>query len=642
MAGTFKVRLLSRTSQVTVDLAVLSAAFWLAFLLRFDGRLPAEHGVPALLLWPYVVGLQYACLHVADVPRFAWRYVGLREVERIAGALGASTAFLVALRFASVAFAETHPAAVALIVPLGVTAIDAALAFLGVTGVRVTWRLLHEQHRAQGRSPTNVTRRVVVLIGAGEAGLSVAKELAARPDLGLRAVAFVDDNAGTWGTLLNGLPVVAGGLDGLEALKERERVDEALITMPEASGDVLRRVLAACTACGLPVKVIPGLQDLIGGRGANLSRIREVSIEDLLRREPVRIDVRAVAGLVDRRPVLVTGAGGSIGSELCRQLCAFGAASVLMLDRAEGALFTAHAELARQFPEQVLVPIVGDVTCAPRMEAVLRRHRPALVLHAAAHKHVPLMETAPGEAVRNNVLGTRVLADAAEAHEVEAFVLVSSDKAVEPCSAMGASKRACELYVQALAATRSERRRATRFVVVRFGNVLGSSGSVVPTFQEQLRRGGPVTVTHPDMERFFMTPDEACQLILQTASMGGGGEVFVLDMGAPLRLVDLARDMIRLSGLRPDVDVPLVFTGVRPGERLSEALFSADETPEPTAHAKVLVARGHAVRPLDEVVAAIDDLAALCDDDDDAQVRRALLELVAAPQAAARSGSVER
>ena len=352
-------------------------------------------------------------------------------------------------------------------------------------------------------------------------------------------------------------------------------VREALITISSAPGSEIRRITERCAEAGLKAKIVPGTYQIVGGR-VNLSRIRDVAIEDLLRREPITLDTESVAGVVRGRPVVVTGAGGSIGSELCRQVAAYGPSCLVLVERSENALFEIHSELSRRFADVEAVPCVADVTDVPRIAQIFAQFRPATVFHAAAHKHVPMMEWNAAEAVKNNIIGTRIVADLADRFAVERFVMISTDKAVNPSSIMGATKRAAELYVQALSGT-----SATHFATVRFGNVLGSAGSVIPIFRRQIRLGGPVTVTHPDMTRYFMTIPEAVQLVIQAAALSRGGETFILDMGAPVRIVDLANDLIRLSGLEPDRDIEIHFTGVRPGEKLFEELSMSERKPRP-------------------------------------------------------------
>ena len=595
----------NRATQVAIDGCVLAAAYWLAFALRFDFDLPWPMLERAAVVFPYVVALQYAALHLFAVPRFSWRFVGLREAQRILAAILSATAALALLRAVSGATLDVFSYARYGVIPFGVLLINALLAVGGIVGVRMLRRVVAERSQTRQLRRPRLQARRTLLIGAGQAGFLVARELQGRPDLGFQAVGFLDDDPQKRGSLVHGVPVL-GGLADLRALVAEHRVEQALITIANAPGQAIRQIARACEAAGLPPKIIPGIYEIVGGQ-VNLSRIRAVSIDDLLRREEVALDVDAIGSIVRGRVVVVTGAGGSIGSELCRQLCQFEPSRLVCVDQAENPLFAIHGELRDRFRALTIDPRVADVTDEVRLEALFEDLRPAAVFHAAAHKHVPMMEANPGEAIKNNVVGTRTVADVAHQTGVGVFVMISTDKAVNPTSIMGASKRVAELYVQALA-----KRSATRFVTVRFGNVLGSNGSVVPTFQAQIARGGPVTVTHPEMTRFFMTIPEACRLVIQAATMGKGGETFILDMGEPVRIVDLARDLITLSGFVPDVDVKIEYSGLRPGEKLHEELSHADEHADRTGHAKIFIGRGEP-RPWEELTAAIERLRAMAD-----------------------------
>jgi FlaA1/EpsC-like NDP-sugar epimerase len=576
-------RSLANASRIVIDLAVLCAAYALSFLIRFDGLPPSEHIVRLLFTFPYVVGVEYLVLRRFGVHRFVWRYTGLREVVRILAACLLCAGVFAIWRFA-VAALGVDPLRSALI-PYGVIVINCGLQFLGIGGVRVLRRLQGERRETGQRRPEGAAAaKRIMLVGAGQAGVLVARELAQRPDLGLKPVGFLDDDINKLGMVIHGIPVV-GNTAELAEMCARLRAEEVLITIANAPGSAIRRIRRLAEDAETQAKIIPGLYEIVGGQ-VNLSRIRDIAIEDLLGRDPVDLDLEGIGEQVSGQVVLVTGAGGSIGSELCRQLSRFDPALLVLVERAENNLFQIHRELSDAYPNARLEPCIADVTDRARMQEVFDTHQPAVVFHAAAHKHVPMMEWNPGEAVKNNVLGTQMVADLADRAGVRAFVMISTDKAVNPSSIMGASKRAAEIYVQAL----SERSK-TRFVTVRFGNVLGSTGSVIPIFKEQISKGGPVTVTHPEMRRYFMTIPEACQLVLQAASMGAGGEIFVLDMGEPVRIVDLARDLIALSGLREGEDIEIAFSGIRPGEKLFEELTADSEEADKTRHPKIFVGR---------------------------------------------------
>jgi FlaA1/EpsC-like NDP-sugar epimerase len=397
-------------------------------------------------------------------------------------------------------------------------------------------------------------------------------------------VGFLDDDPRKKGERFQGIRVL-GRQGNLAAVCSKNNVHEVIIAIPSASNREIRRIVERCLAAGVKFKTLPGVGDLIDGR-VSVQHIREVDLEDLLGREPARLDVEKIRAYLSGKRVLVTGAGGSIGSEICRQVARFAPGKIILFDNAETPLFHIEQELLKNFPDVRLIPIVGDIRYRARVEAIFDEFIPEVVFHAAAYKHVPMMEHNPAESVNNNVRGTKIIADAAHAFGAKNFVMISTDKAVNPTNVMGATKRAAELYVQSLS-----RRSRTHFVTVRFGNVLGSNGSVVPTFKEQIRKGGPVTVTHPEVTRFFMTIPEASQLVLQAGSMGKGGEIFLLDMGEPVKIVHLAEELIRLSGLRPYEDIDITFTGLRPGEKLYEELLLSGEGTVPTAHEKIMVAK---------------------------------------------------
>jgi FlaA1/EpsC-like NDP-sugar epimerase len=415
---------------------------------------------------------------------------------------------------------------------------------------------------------------------------------------------------------------VARQQSSLSSLVASMGIDEVLLCVPSASRAEMRAILAVCREARVTPKTLPAVHELITGT-VELKALRSVEIEDLLRREPVELDHALAGRYISGRTVLVTGGGGSIGAELCRQLARLGPARLLVLGKGEHSVYLVDQELRQRCPGLEVVPLVGDVRDAVAMRQLFEQHRPEVVFHAAAHKHVPLMERQPAEAVRNNVVGTRTVAELAHAHHVETFVLISTDKAVNPTNVMGATKRVAELIVSELAS-----RSQTRFMAVRFGNVLDSRGSVIPLFKQQIAAGGPVTVTHPDITRFFMTIPEASQLVIQAGALGQGGEVFVLDMGEPVRIADLARDLIRLSGLEPDVDVKLRFTGLRPGEKLYEELLTAEEGVQATRHEKIHVARPE-VHAREALEAGLAGLLAAADSGDARRVREALKALVA-------------
>jgi len=627
------LRLTNRTGRHLVDLSVLAVAYVASYLLRFEARIPVEMVRTLATTLPYVVAFQYGLLLAFGVHRMAWRYVGLPEVRRIGEVVVIGSLALLVTRLAIPALLlRDAPWTARAVIPIGIIVSFGLLSFLGIVGVRVLRRILSESEEIHHRPPIDREAIPTMLIGAGRAGVLVAKEIAARPDIGLVAVGFLDDDPVKTGTSMHGIRVL-GTTEDIGRMCARTGAKQAVITMASASGKEIRRIVENCERHRIPVKIIPGLFEIVGGR-VNLSRIRPVAIEDLLRREPVTLDEEAILRVVQGRAVLVTGAGGSIGSELCRQICSFAPSELVLVEHSENNLFHIERELRERFPSVPLSANVGDVRDATRMASIFAEKRPHVVFHAAAHKHVPMMEANPGEAIKNNVLGTKLLAEISDEYGVSEFVMISTDKAVNPSSVMGASKRAAEIVVQALS-----QQSKTRFVAVRFGNVLGSTGSVVPIFQEQIARGGPVTVTHPDMTRYFMTIPEACQLVLEAAAMGKGGEIFVLDMGKPVKVLDLARDVIALSGLREGEDIEIQFTGIRPGEKLSEELSLEEEGVERTRHPKVFIGRIRP-HPWSHVAQRVSALADVAEEGDGDRVREALGQLV--PEYSGRNSGTPR
>lgn len=591
-------RLLGRQVQFALDLSVLAAAFVLSYLLRFEFDVPFEQIQNSAIQLPFVVLLQFALLFVTGVYAFIWRYIGMAEVGAFVKAAAGSFLILLCLRLALPGAFQP------LRVPLSIIAMDTVLAFGGVVSLRVLRRAMYERYEKREKSVAREGEaKPVLLVGAGQAGVMVAKEIAAQGGAGLDIRGFVDDEPEKQGAVLHGIKVIGTTAD-LPRLVRSLGIDHVIITIARASRRDIKRIVDLCESVPVKARIIPGLFEIIEGK-VSIQRIRDVEIEDLLGRDPVRLDVEEVGRFLSSKTVMVTGAGGSIGSELCRQVARMGPARLLLVERAEFALFEIHRELVERWPGLEILPLVADAGDEGGMEAVMAQHKPAVLFHAAAHKHVPLMERNPCEAVKNNVLATEVVGRLAGVHGAEAFVFISTDKAVKPASMMGASKRAAELVVQAL-----DKRYGTRYVAVRFGNVLGSTGSVIPLFREQIRKGGPVTVTHPDMVRYFMTIPEAAQLVLQAGAMGQGGEIFVLDMGEPVRIVNLAEQMITLSGFKPYEEIPIVFTGVRPGEKIQEVLMNSDEAVSITRHPKIFIGQINDVS-VEKVEAGLERLGTL-------------------------------
>ena len=561
-----------------LDAACLFAAPFLLFLLRFEGiRWPDGYGATALHFAVTGLAVQIAVYVTFGLYRRFWRFASAAELKLIFTAgVTAAVVNVILGRFVLPVVVEPS-----LRMPLSTLFSYAMLSVAIIATPRLIIRMSELTNRRRARS---VADRRVLIVGAGSAGHMVARELATHPTLELSPVGFVDDDIDIHGLHLENLPVL-GSLEEIPRIVESHRIDEIIIAIPGGTGTLVRKIIGLALAAGVKARTIPVLGEILSGK-VNIAELRTIDIHDLLRREPIQTDLGTVATLAAGGTVLVTGAGGSIGKELCRQLAALGPERIILVGRGENSIFDIHNELRATHPDVVLVPVIADVRDPLRIGQVFERYRPRSVFHAAAHKHVPLMEDHPAEAVTNNVMGTRNVVEAAVVTGVQYFVNVSTDKAVRPTNVMGASKRVAEHIVM-----QASMNASGSYVSVRFGNVLGSRGSVVPTFVRQIKAGGPVTITHPEMRRFFMTISEAVQLMLQAGAMGQNGDLFMLDMGAPVKVVDLAADLIRLSGLEVGTDIEIKFIGSRPGEKLYEEMFWGDEVAEPTEHAKVLRAR---------------------------------------------------
>jgi len=601
---------------VAADLVVVVAAMVVAFELRFDGRVPERYwqSVPIYVL--LAVGPIVFTNSMFRLYNITWRFVGARDLVNVFTATFVGTAAWGLLTFVlHDTMAGTNGEFAAL--PRSILILFFVLTLIGVGGVRMMKRLL-QVSRKHGRPD----EKRLLVVGGARTGERLIYELLNDRVRGYRVVGVIDDDPNKAGTFLHGIRVL-GGRELLPRTIEEEHIDEVLVAMPGAAGAVVRQVVVAARAAGAPViRILPSMTDVLQGR-IGLSNVRDVQVEDLLNRAPVDIDMRPVSESLFGRTVLVTGAAGSIGSELARQIASFSPGRMVVLDQNESNLFALELELRRIAPVVRVFAEIADVRDRDRMRQICLTYRPQSVFHAAAYKHVPMMEAHPQEAVLTNVVGTRVAAEVAAECGAEAFVLISTDKAVNPSSVMGATKRAAEMVVRQLNET-----GATRFLAVRFGNVLGSRGSVVPILEEQIREGGPITVTHPDMERYFMTVPESVRLILTAASLGIGGEVFVLDMGEPVRIVDLAEALIRLSGFEPDVDVPIQFTGIRPGEKLHEEILIAEEGTDHTKVDEIYVARLGTEPDPSSLERAVGQLAEAAAHGDQARIRVLLQDLV--------------
>ena len=561
-----------------LDAASLVASPLIAFAVRFETFSWISDNMRMVLPYILIAGpIRLVVFYNFGMYRRLWRHASVGELRQILAAGGAAAFFAALVGFWLLPTSTLTPSRV----PLPVVFIDALLTTAAIALPRLLARTIRPQNR---RRRITDPGRPALIVGAGDTAKLVAKELIANPALGFEPIGFVDDDPTKQNHTLLELPIL-GTLSIIKTVVEQHGVSELIIAMPSARGEVVRQVVRAGLECGIPTLTVPSLPELISAK-SNGTSLREVEIQDLLRREPVETDLAAVAELATGETVLVTGAGGSIGSELCRQIARLAPARVVLLGHGENSIFDILHELKADFPDVAFCAAIADVRDQRRVAAIFRQHTPHAVFHAAAHKHVPLMEENVIEAITNNVFGTRNVVDAALETNCKHFVFISTDKAVRPTSVMGATKRIAELIVQH-AAVKYDR----NFVSVRFGNVLGSRGSVVPTFLRQIRAGGPVTVTHPEMQRYFMTIPEAVQLVLQAGALGRGGEVFLLDMGEPIRIVDIATDLIRLSGLTVGSDIQIKFTGIRPGEKLYEEMFFSAENVLTTDHPKVLRAR---------------------------------------------------
>lgn len=560
------------------DVAAAVFAWYFAHLLRFNFDVPESFHRGMVQALPFVVSVQAVMFWWFGLYRGIWRYASLPDLKRIVLAVGVAALVAPLLQVMIGA-----PYGVS--VPRSVLILDPVLLLLVMGGSRLAYRTWKEHSLAP---LMGFPRKPVIILGAGSTAVNLLKELARSPEWSV--VGLLDDDPLKHNRLLHDVKVY-GPLDTLPQLAEKLGAEHAIIAMPSAGHGARRRAMRICSEARLKTMTVPSFEDLMGGK-VTVSQIREVELDDLLGRDPVSLDNRGLRDLLTGRTILVTGAGGSIGSELCRQIARFLPRTIVLFEQSEFALYCIEQEFKERFPDTRIVCAIGDVKDRGRVAHVMKAFGPAVVFHAAAYKHVPLMESENAwQAVLNNVMGTHVLAREAVEHKVEKFVLVSTDKAVNPSNVMGASKRLAEMACQAM-----QRPSGTRFVMVRFGNVLGSTGSVIPKFREQIAKGGPITVTHPEVTRYFMSIPEATQLVLQAGMMGQGGEIFVLDMGQPVKIVDLARDLIRLSGLTED-DVKIVFTGLRPGEKLFEEILADGEHTLPTPHPKLRIARARPASP---------------------------------------------
>jgi FlaA1/EpsC-like NDP-sugar epimerase len=601
-----------------IDVGLVCISYMLAYLIRFEGDIPPVQIEMLAHTLPWIVLLKIVVFAWIGLYRGMWRYTSIADLINIITATVIS-AGVIALALVLIRRFEGFSRSVLVL--------DALITLMLVGGIRLLIRVYIQRTIPASFfhptffpffNPDRAKRTRLLIVGAGDAAEKMLREIQDNPRVKYQPVGFLDDNPRKRGQAIHGVPVL-GAIDDIGQLPIQ--FDEILIAIPSARGDVMRRIVEICERTGKRYRTIPKIDELIEGR-ISANTIREVRLEDLVGRQEVQLDPEMISRFLCGKRILVTGAGGSIGSELVRQISRFQPQVVGLLDFSELNLFQIEQEFQRRLRSLPTESFLTDIRDRDALQGVLARFKPHIIFHAAAYKHVPMQESHPREAVLNNILGTRNLVDLALEMDVERFVLVSTDKAVRPTNVMGATKRVAELFVESM-----NGQQVTRFVAVRFGNVFSSSGSVIPLFQEQIAKGGPVTVTHPDVRRYFMSIPEAAQLILQAGTMGEGGEIFILDMGEPIRIVDMARDLIRLHGLEPGEDISIEFTGLRPGEKLHEELITSGEGIVPTRHEKIMVLRGR-TRDAAALLAQIEALFVLARQGNDTAIRKKLREIV--------------
>jgi FlaA1/EpsC-like NDP-sugar epimerase len=608
-----------------VDILLLTGAFYVAYLIRFEFKIPSYFLGSFYRMLPFVLIIKIACFYFFDLYRGMWRYTSIGDLLNIIKAASVSTliiTFYILIRYHFTGFSRS------------VFLIDWCLTILFVSGFRLVVRVYFETTGGAlswldtMRSFIGPLERKIpgtnklLIIGAGDCGEKILREIRDNARLQYSVVGFLDDNPAKIGMKIHGVSVLSY-ISDIKVAAKKVNADEALIAIPSANSKEIRKIVELCDNSGLEYKTIPGMGELINGK-VTVNAIREVAYRDLLGREIIRLDEEKIGAHLKDQNVLVTGAGGSIGSELCRQISRFEPAKIILFERAESPLHAIELELKQSFKNGEVVSILGDIQDINQLSKAFEANSPHIVFHAAAYKHVPMLELQPWKAVDNNILGTKNLIDVSTKNKVARFVFVSTDKAVRPANVMGASKRLSELLVQGQNGCGLSE---TKFMIVRFGNVVGSVGSVVPLFRKQIQRGGPVTVTHPEVTRFFMTIPEACQLILQAGVMGKGGEIFILDMGTSIKIDDMARDLIRLSGFEPGVDIKIEYVGLRPGEKLYEELITEGENIVPTYHEKIMVLKGITC-DLKLLNGKVDELALLAEKQMADKIKSKLMEIV--------------
>jgi FlaA1/EpsC-like NDP-sugar epimerase len=621
-----KIKITRNLSVILIlDAILVLGAFYLAHLIRFEFNIPVwamERFSQLVLL---VLAGKLACFYLFDLYKGMWRYTGINDLLNIIKASTFATLVLIVFVLFGTRFEQ---------ISRSVFIIDWCLTVMFIIGLRVLTRLcfesftenvsfrdLLEKLPAMFRKKKQTGRRMLI-IGAGDCGEKICRQFRENPSVQSHVVGFLDDDRSKIGRNIHGVPVM-DIIDSLDSVVIRMQIEDVLIAIPSATSERMRDIVDLCKNAEVDFKIIPDMGELINGR-ISLNAIRNVEYRDLLGREPVRLDKKQIGGYLSGKCVLVTGAGGSIGTGLCRQICRFVPKTILLLERAESPLYEIDLELRKNFPGVDVIPVLADIQDQPELARIFQRFCPEIVFHAAAYKHVPMLEKHPWKAVENNIFGTQNVVGAALKYGCDRFVMVSTDKAVNPANVMGASKRIAELLVQK---NSTLDRSQTRFITVRFGNVIGSVGSVIPLFKKQIKEGGPVTVTHPDMIRFFMLIPEACQLILQAGAMGKGGEIFILEMGEPVKIDQMARDLIRFSGFEPDVDIQIVYTGLRPGEKLYEELMTDLEGVVPTDHKKIRVLNSY-TGDVSRLAEHLNELGQAAEKRDPDRIRQVLQQIV--------------
>jgi len=560
---------------VVSDIFLISFSIYLAFFLRFEGQIPSQYFGDILLMLSVTLILALPIFYLNKLYSFSWSYVSAEELISLIKATTLVFAFLGVFLF----FFKDYPVLIGF--PRSTFFMSYFLVILLSGGIRFAKRI----YLLLFRKKTKHKKERTLIVGAGDAGEQILRSILSGQSNIFEPVGFVDDSPVKQGVLIHGVKVM-GKIDDIPRIIKEQRIESMIVALPSADSFVIRKAVEQARKAGIKnIKIVPTLTEIVDGK-VSIADLKELKIEDLLGREPISFDFEAIRKFIQDKKILITGAAGSIGSELCRQIAKFKPGLLIALDQDETGIFNIAQEMKSQFPGLKFETIIGDILDKEKMEYVFEKFRPQIVFHAAAYKHVPLMEAHPDEAVKNNIFGTKTIAELAVKFGTEKFVFISTDKAVNPTSVMGATKRVGEMICQSL-----NKEGSCRFVAVRFGNVLDSRGSVIPVFKEQIKKGGPVRVTHPEMKRYFMMIQEACLLVMQAAEMGKGGEVFVLDMGKPIKIIDLARELIRLSGLEPDKDIPIVFSGPRPGEKFFEDILTAEEGTEATHRDRIFIAK---------------------------------------------------